>query len=392
MSQAVSDAHEQGSLVVVAAGNDNNQVREYPAAYDEVIAVGATMPDPLDANQSVRWEESPTYGSNHGNWVDIAAMGKQVESTFPTYGAGEILDLDAICSPADRINEGCYQKNSGTSLAAPIVSGAAALLWSVYPEMDNHDIRRSLLEAANPMPGAGLGAGRLDIFEAIFNGGFEIGGLRGWEASSRAGLPAWSSSPYDTPAAYSVSELGPLDTPYNPDEITRRTPNRRMALIGNDGNERTSTTLSQAFTVQPGVEGTYLSFDYKFATEEFPDYYNCYFDYMYVRVEAPSGSSVYFMEKNMTDFLPAQIDWFTDDRLDIGVPGLITHPFDLNNSACDVWQLNSTTGVVYEHVRGAYIPFSEGPGEYTMYISIWDEYDSIVDSVLLIDNIRFKQN
>ena len=391
LSRIVSYAHDQGSLVVASAGNDNNSNREYPAAYRQAIAVGATMHDPADDDINVRWQESPTVGSNHGGWVDIAAPGHYVQSTIPTYEAA-ISDLDAICPPEDRFFIGCYWGFSGTSAATPIVSGAAALLWSVHPEMDNDDIRRRLLQSANPMPGAGLGAGHLDIFEALFNGGFEMGGLRGWEATSRTGLPSWLSSPYDIPAAYSVSELGPLDTPYNPDKITRRTPNRRMALIGNDGNERTSTTLSQTFTVQPGVEGTYLSYDYIFATEEFPDYYNCYFDYMFVSVEAPSGSNVYFMVKDMTDFFPTQIDWFTADSLDIGVPGLITRPYDLEKIGCYVWQSSSITGVVYEHVRDTYIPFSEGPGEYTISISIWDEYDSIVDSVLLIDNVRFKQD
>jgi hypothetical protein len=281
-------------------------------------------------------------------------------------------------------------------MAVPVVSGAAALLWSENPEMDNVDIRRCLLESANPMPGAGLGAGQLDIFEALFNGGFEMGGLRGWDASSRTGEPEWASLPYAIPAAYSVSRLGPLGTLHNPDGLTRRTPNRRMALIGNDGPERSGTTISRTFTAQPGVQGTDLSFDYLFATEEFPDYHECYFDYMFVSVKTPSGSTVYSMLRNMTDFVPDEIDWYNyeDDGLDIGESGPGTHPYDIDKARsglCDFFQSNTITGVVSEHVRGVYIPFTEGSGEYTISIGIRDDYDEIVDSELLIDNIRFKR-
>ncbi|MBN1815760.1 MAG: S8 family serine peptidase, partial [Sedimentisphaerales bacterium] len=392
---AVEHAHFQGSLLVAAAGNDNRNNPFYPAAYDQVLAVGAIMTDPDDVDKfGLRWEESPTKGSNHGNWVDIAARGQNVMSTIPIDPVADpSIDLDVYCpNEQQRGIEGCYMAASGTSMATPIVSGAAALLWSVNPEWENEEIRERLERTAFPLTDPGLGEGGLDIFEAIFNGSFEMGGLYEWNATAQTGNPP--SASYDPPIADSVSRLGQLEPPYNPDPTIRRNPNRRMALIGNDGPDRTRTTLSRTFYVQPGVVETYLSFDYTFVTEEFPDYYsiNCpYFDYLSVSVAGPSGTNVYSMHRDLMSFTSDQYHSFYDYSLDIGELGLDTHPYDLNYRQCPIVFDNSTTGVVYQHVNGIHISFDEGPGFYTISFSISDSYDAVGDSVLLIDNIRFKE-
>jgi subtilisin family serine protease len=111
-----------GAVVVAAAGNDGSDaVREYPAAesaYGE-IAVGAT---------------TATGGraafSNFGSWVDIAAPGDRVTSTVP--GGG-------------------YGTWSGTSMAAPLVAGVAALLRSIEPNLSPEDVVRRLVRTATPL-------------------------------------------------------------------------------------------------------------------------------------------------------------------------------------------------------------------------------------------------
>ncbi len=93
----LADSPMKGGLVVFAAGNDNIE-NGVPANYEPVIAVAA-----ID-----RYGNKATY-SNYGSFVDIAAPGSSVYSTLPS---------------------GKYGYLSGTSMACPHVSGAAALLVS----------------------------------------------------------------------------------------------------------------------------------------------------------------------------------------------------------------------------------------------------------------------
>jgi subtilisin family serine protease len=106
-------------VVVAAAGNEGATQETYPAAFKDVIAVGA--------------QQAPGGGracfSNHGSWVDACAMGRRVHSTF-------FEDLDATPEP---IPQTCladpppglqqfqgFATWSGTSFAAPCVAGAIA--------------------------------------------------------------------------------------------------------------------------------------------------------------------------------------------------------------------------------------------------------------------------
>ena len=114
LHNAVVQAHDDGVLLVAAAGNNDNEKRFYPAAYPEVMAVGAT--DSLDNRASF---------SNCGDWVDIAAPGVGIKSTWAS-------------TPSS------YHNDDGTSMSSPHVAGAAALLLAADPTLTADELRATL--------------------------------------------------------------------------------------------------------------------------------------------------------------------------------------------------------------------------------------------------------
>ncbi len=131
-----------GGLVVFAAGNDktDNARQAYPASLPNVLSVASTDHD-----------DRRSDFSNYGPWVDLAAPGTDVLSTYPG-------------------ND--YQTLSGTSMAAPHVSGVAALLVGHYqqPGLSPDHLRTLLLEGTDPVDDryAGqLGRGRLNAYRAL---------------------------------------------------------------------------------------------------------------------------------------------------------------------------------------------------------------------------------
>jgi thermitase len=147
---AAAYAWSRGSLVVAAAGNQASQTPTYPAALPNVISVGAT-------DNSDRRAGFSNYGAN---WVDIAAPGVNIESTLPRY--------------ANRQGATNYGLMEGTSFAAPMVAGAAALLWPTVADTNhdgqvNDEVRSRLLRYADRTAGTGSDwrAGRLDVCRAL---------------------------------------------------------------------------------------------------------------------------------------------------------------------------------------------------------------------------------
>lgn len=117
LQKAIRDASDAGILIVAAAGNTGNSGVQYPAAYDEVIAVGS-----VDKMGEV------VESSARGNEIEVVAPGDLVRSTG-TFG-------DELVA-------------SGTSLAAPQVSAIASLIWQKDLGMSADFVRWAINEGAN---------------------------------------------------------------------------------------------------------------------------------------------------------------------------------------------------------------------------------------------------
>ncbi len=133
LHKAVSDAYKEGILLVAAAGNrgcGDGKV-EYPAAYDEVMAIGS-----VDAGAEL------AEGSSRGEAVDVLAPGELVR-TLTCFG------LETA--------------SSGTSMAAPHVSAMAAVLWE-RDRSKSADFIRDLIESsANKIQDSGTTYGIADL-------------------------------------------------------------------------------------------------------------------------------------------------------------------------------------------------------------------------------------
>lgn len=152
---AIKDAGEKGYLFVAAAGNDgrNTDKREtHPASYDldNIISVAAS-------NSSDRLAGFSNFGEDT---VDIAAPGADILSTNKTGGW---------------FNNG-YKRLSGTSMAAPLVAGAAALLKSILPDADAKELKDRILRNTDEVSrfrGKLKTAGRLNLYKVLTDGSNE---------------------------------------------------------------------------------------------------------------------------------------------------------------------------------------------------------------------------
>ncbi|WP_128101694.1 S8 family peptidase [Paenibacillus sp. DCT19] len=135
LQAAVQYAWDRGAVIIAAAGNDNTSYPIVPASYPNVIAVASTDPSDLKSNFS-----------NYGPWVDMAAPGDTILSTYLG---------------------GSYAYLSGTSMAAPHVAGVAALLAA--KGKTNAQIRDALCFASDPVSGSGIywQYGRLNAYQSL---------------------------------------------------------------------------------------------------------------------------------------------------------------------------------------------------------------------------------
>ena len=147
----LSEAYSNNITTVVSSGNNNSSVRN-PAGYPSVIAVGASTKD----NTRASW-------SNYGPELEFLAPGGSV-----------LNDHQNEKNIYTTSSNGLYTYNSGTSFAAPMVTGAASLLLSYKPNLTNEDVKNILIHSCDKlsqMQGADFtnecGYGRINLKKAM---------------------------------------------------------------------------------------------------------------------------------------------------------------------------------------------------------------------------------
>ncbi len=138
--------YAKGGLVFVSAGNDKTYDPTPRAPY--MVVVSAVMPD----GQGYSLADLPTWGSNYGNPVWFTAPG-----------------VDIPCS--DRVGN-LFRTFGGTSAAAPICAGIAALVWSANPGLTNNQVLDIMARSCKKAEGSSgwnvfYGYGMPDAAEAV---------------------------------------------------------------------------------------------------------------------------------------------------------------------------------------------------------------------------------
>ncbi|MER7001654.1 S8 family serine peptidase [Dactylosporangium sp. NPDC000555] len=168
LSHAVESAWKKGITVVVSGGNDGTtrDSLSMPAANPYVIAVGAADSKGTDT----RADDVVADFSSRGNAtrsVDLTAPGRSIVGLRDP---GSYIDVNYPTGLVPGDTSGRYFRGSGSSQAAAITSGAAALLLQQRPSLTPDQVKKLLTSTADAMPNAvalGRGAGALNIRRAI---------------------------------------------------------------------------------------------------------------------------------------------------------------------------------------------------------------------------------
>ena len=130
VDSAVRYAESKGVLLVHAAGNDGAD-----------LASAANFPNPtLDG------------GARAANWLEIGASSwkglDSLAAPFSNYGQQQVDVFAPGVDILSTVPGGEWERESGTSMAAPVVSGLAAMLMSYYPTLTAADVKRIIVESA----------------------------------------------------------------------------------------------------------------------------------------------------------------------------------------------------------------------------------------------------
>ena len=157
LQEAVNYAYSADCVLIAAAGNDNTTPVSYPAAYDNVIAVGALSPC-NERKSPTSCDGETSWGSDYGSALDVMAPGTRIHTTDIRGSGG--------------YSGGDYTSTfTGTSSATPFVAGVAALIRSQNINLTAGQVYTILRESCDDLGAPGFdiftGWGRLNAYVAL---------------------------------------------------------------------------------------------------------------------------------------------------------------------------------------------------------------------------------
>ncbi len=158
--QAIDDAWAAGLIIAASSGNDGSGKVSYPAAFANAIAVGSTD-----------WHDNLAPYSNKGDTLDLVAPGGDMSRYDDPGGIYSTMPTEDVYLTTNYSYDKYYDQLQGTSMAAPQVSGLAALLFALDIGLTNADIRSILESTADDLGKAGwdreFGWGRINVNNAV---------------------------------------------------------------------------------------------------------------------------------------------------------------------------------------------------------------------------------
>ena len=232
-SQALRDAIQQagasGDHLVVASSGNNGQWMDNPDNPNKSYPAGFDLPNILSVAASDPSDQLASFSNFGADSVDLAAPGVEILSTRPGNS---------------------YHVSTGTSLAAPYVAGAAALLHSADPSLSTSQIVGTILNTVDPLdvlPGFLKTSGRLNVASALESLGRDGPHL----ASGTVEVPStdtWTrvtlGHSYESPVVAAV----PIISANDPSLITR------VRNVGGNSFELSVTEARDALAPAPAPE------------------------------------------------------------------------------------------------------------------------------------------
>ncbi len=160
VNDAIAAAASVDAVIVAASGNSDEAVVGFPANHPDVIGVGA-----VDANLDV------TDYSNYGDAISLSAPGGDVYADEDNDGWPDGVLQETFVEGSPGVPIWNYWYFEGTSMAAPHVSGAAAMLRALYPAASRQTIQTALEQTALDRGAVGFdplyGHGVVQIYDAL---------------------------------------------------------------------------------------------------------------------------------------------------------------------------------------------------------------------------------
>ena len=220
--EALDNALANNCVIVAASGNESYSGHlaavDYPAAYPPVISVGAT-----DESDNL------AFYSNGGANLKIVAPGGYGEGALSegtTFSPELDIFSDLLCPLSTAaVSDGGFitmpgDSNfgtaAGTSAAAPFVSGAAALILSVYPTLTNTQVAQAIINNTDSLNGnqgwnPQTGYGRLNIYRALLGAGNGGGQVISYLETFNSPNPFYTKTNGSTNITVAISQPAPVE-------------------------------------------------------------------------------------------------------------------------------------------------------------------------------------